>query len=266
MAQGSPGAPPPLAALPGGSSAPTPAVIELSEHNFAATIDGHPFAVIGIGAPSSAPSRAFASSFAAAAARNPDALFAKVDADTQRAVVEQLEITSLPTLIIFRSNIIVYAKAGMLQAEELDQVVEHCARARHAGGAAQGRQRRPGRHRRPPALPARRPPNAGPTADDRLLSIETPSASIGPRSVDAESVRGSLQEGWSRSGTPSIRISPSGCTAASTPARPGDCTKATRSISTITITTSTSSASFRRTSPGVPGYSTRRRPSSGSRG
>src|SRR5436190_6252947 len=111
------------AALPGQPpSAQAAGVIELTERNFAASVDGHPFAVIGIWAPSSAPSRAFASSFAAAAARNRDALFAKVDADGQRSVVEQFEITSLPTLIIFRSNIIVYAKA-MLQAEELDEVV-----------------------------------------------------------------------------------------------------------------------------------------------
>src|SRR4051812_9447685 len=104
------------------SSAQAGGVIELTERNFAASVDGHPFAVIGIWAPSSASSREFASSFAAAAARNPDALFGQVDADAQRAVVEQFEITSLPTLIIFRSNIIVYAKA-MLQGQELDEVV-----------------------------------------------------------------------------------------------------------------------------------------------
>jgi thioredoxin 1 len=122
--QRSAGAPPLPGALPGQPpSAQAPGVIELTEQNFAASVDGHPFAVIGIWAPSSAPSRAFASSFAAAAARNPDALFAKVDADAQRAVVEQFEITTLPALIIFRSNIIVYAKASMLQAQELDEVV-----------------------------------------------------------------------------------------------------------------------------------------------
>ena len=158
------------AALPGQPpSAQAAGVIELTERNFAASVDGHPFAVIGIWARSSAPSRAFASSFAAAAARNRDALFAKVDADAQRAVVEQFEITSLPTLIIFRSNIIVYAKA-MLQAEELDEVV-NTARAldmqevrRKVVGVS------------PVAVGAPDTPATGPATtatDDRLLSIET---------------------------------------------------------------------------------------------
>ncbi|HEY1438074.1 MAG TPA: hypothetical protein VGG82_11300, partial [Casimicrobiaceae bacterium] len=44
-------------------------VIELTQQNFAASIDGHPFAVIDIWAPSSALCRAFVPTFAAAAAR-----------------------------------------------------------------------------------------------------------------------------------------------------------------------------------------------------
>src|SRR6185295_16700385 len=56
-------------------SADTPRVIELTEQNFAASIDGHPFAVVEFWAPSSAPCRAFAPILAAAAARNPDVLF-----------------------------------------------------------------------------------------------------------------------------------------------------------------------------------------------
>jgi thioredoxin 1 len=98
-------------------------VFELSQENFASSIDGHPFAVIDICAPSSPLCRAFAPIFAAAAARNPDVLFARVDADAQQAMVQQFNITAIPTLIIFRSNVIVYAKAGALQAAELDEVL-----------------------------------------------------------------------------------------------------------------------------------------------
>ena len=118
------GTTPPMVSL---SGTPMPAagpdVIELTERNFGSSIDGHPFAVIDIWAPSSAPCRAFAPTFAAAAARNPDVLFAKVNAEDQQAMVEQFDIRSFPTLIIFRSNIIVYAKAGALEARALDEVL-----------------------------------------------------------------------------------------------------------------------------------------------
>ena len=100
-----------------------PGVIELTEQNFAASINGHPFAVVDFWAPSSAPCRAFAPTFAAAAARNPDVLFVKVNTEGQQAIIAQFHIRSTPTLMIFRSNIIVYAKAGALEARALDEVL-----------------------------------------------------------------------------------------------------------------------------------------------
>src|SRR6187401_1561905 len=51
-------------------SVETLGVIKLTEQNFASWIDGHPLAVICFWAPSSAPCRAFAPIFAAAAGRN----------------------------------------------------------------------------------------------------------------------------------------------------------------------------------------------------
>ena len=105
------------------ASANASGVVELTRHNFASMIDGHPFAVIDVWAPSSAPCLAFAPIFAAAAARNPDIRFAKINADDQQAMVAQFNITSFPTLIIFRSNVIVYAESGVLQANELERVL-----------------------------------------------------------------------------------------------------------------------------------------------
>jgi thioredoxin 1 len=104
-------------------SAYTPGVIELTEQNFAASINGHPFAVVDFWAPSSAPSRAFAPTFAAAAARHPDALFVKVNTEDQRAICTQFNVRSTPTLMILRSNIIVYAKPAAPDAKALDEVV-----------------------------------------------------------------------------------------------------------------------------------------------
>ena len=104
-------------------SADTPGVIELTEQNFAASINGHPFAVVDFWAPSSAPCRAFAPTFAAAAVRNPDVLFVKVNTEDQQAIGAQFNIRSTPTLMIFRSNIIVYAKEGALDAKALDELL-----------------------------------------------------------------------------------------------------------------------------------------------
>ncbi|SRR5258708_1708509 len=100
-----------------------PSVLELTEENFATSINDHPFAVIDFWAPWCAPCRAFSPTFAAAAAKHPDVLFAKVNTEEQQAIGARFNIRSIPTLMIFRSNIIVFAEAGALPASALDQVL-----------------------------------------------------------------------------------------------------------------------------------------------
>jgi len=105
-------------------SADNPGVLELTQDNFAASIDDHPFAVVDFWAPWCAPCRAFAPTFAAAAAKHPDVLFAKVNTEDQQAIGANFNIRSIPTLMIFRNNIIVYAEAGALPVRALDQVID----------------------------------------------------------------------------------------------------------------------------------------------
>ena len=101
----------------------TPSVIELTQQNFASSIDGHPLAVVNFWAPSSALCRTFTPILVAAAARNPDLLFSQVNAEDQQAIAAQFDIRSVPALLIFRHNIIVYGKAGALEARKLDDVL-----------------------------------------------------------------------------------------------------------------------------------------------
>ena len=103
--------------------ADTQEIVELTEETFAESINDHPFAVIDFWAPWCAPCRAFAPVFAAAAVKYPDVRFAKVNTEEQQQLAGHFNIRSIPTLMIFRDNIIVFAEAGALPASALDQVL-----------------------------------------------------------------------------------------------------------------------------------------------
>ncbi|HXS91182.1 MAG TPA: thioredoxin family protein, partial [Steroidobacteraceae bacterium] len=58
-----------------------------------------------------------------AAVKYPDVRFAKVNTEEQQQLAGHFNIRSIPTLMIFRDNIIVFAEAGALPASALDQVL-----------------------------------------------------------------------------------------------------------------------------------------------
>jgi len=99
------------------------AIVELTSDNFSQSIDDHPLAIVDFWAPWCAPCRSFAPVFAAAATRHSDALFAKVNTEDQQQIAAQFGIRSIPTLMIFRDNIIVFSEAGALGSAALEQVL-----------------------------------------------------------------------------------------------------------------------------------------------
>src|SRR6202162_2020667 len=154
------------------SVADATSVLELTSDNFAKSIDDHPFAFVDFWAPWCAPCRAFAPTFAAAAARNPDVLFAKVNTEDQQAIGAQFNIRSIPTLMIFRSNIVVYAEAGALQARAPEEWLG-AARAHDTEHARRWVAAQPLRVPRSGTPREPVPDRNQAAADASLLSIET---------------------------------------------------------------------------------------------
>jgi thioredoxin-like negative regulator of GroEL len=61
--------------------------------------------------------------FVAAAARHPDILFAKVDTEAEQGIAAHFGIRSIPTLMVFRENIVVFAESGALPGAALEEVI-----------------------------------------------------------------------------------------------------------------------------------------------
>ena len=69
------------------------------------------------------PCRAFAPTFEAASEKHPDIVFAKVDTEAEQEIAAAFNIRSIPTLMLFREKVILFAEAGALPPPALEQVI-----------------------------------------------------------------------------------------------------------------------------------------------
>ena len=100
------------------------AVIELTKENFEQIITSNPTVIVDYWAPWCGPCRGFAPIFERVAEQNPDVVFAKVNTDDEQEIAGHFQIRSIPTLMVFREQIIVFAQPGALPQNALEQVVE----------------------------------------------------------------------------------------------------------------------------------------------
>ena len=99
------------------------AVIELNEENFEQTILDNDFIVLDFWAPWCGPCRSFAPVFEAAADKYPDIVFAKINTEDQQGLAAHFQIRSIPTLMIFREKVIIYAQPGALPAGAFEDLL-----------------------------------------------------------------------------------------------------------------------------------------------
>ena len=99
------------------------AVIELTQDNFEDTINNNDIVLVDFWAPWCAPCRAFAPIFESTSENHPDVVFAKLNTEEEQALAMHFQIRSIPTLMIFREQVILFAQPGMLPAAALEDVI-----------------------------------------------------------------------------------------------------------------------------------------------
>ena len=100
------------------------AVMELTKENFEQVITGNPTVIFDYWAPWCGPCRGFAPVFERVAEANPDVVFAKVNTDDEQEIAQHFQIRSIPTLMVFRDQIIVFSQPGALPQNALEQIVQ----------------------------------------------------------------------------------------------------------------------------------------------
>ena len=99
------------------------AVQDLTQENFESTVTGNKLVIVDFWAPWCGPCKGFAPVFEAASAKHPDVVFAKVNSDDEQALAAHFGIRSIPTIMLFREEVIVFTQAGALPAAGLDSVL-----------------------------------------------------------------------------------------------------------------------------------------------
>jgi len=98
-------------------------VVALTAETFDATVKGDGIVVVDWWAPWCGPCRKFGPVFDAAADRHDDIVFAKVDTEAEQSLAARAAIMSIPTLMVFRDGVLVFAQPGALPAAALDDLV-----------------------------------------------------------------------------------------------------------------------------------------------
>jgi thioredoxin 1 len=70
------------------------------------------------------PCRMFAPVFEAASEKHADVTFAKVDTEAEAELAGAFGIRSIPTLIVFRDQVLLFEQAGALPGQALDELLE----------------------------------------------------------------------------------------------------------------------------------------------
>ncbi len=100
------------------------AVVNLTKENLEDTINNNDMVIIDFWAEWCGPCKSFGPTFEKVAEDHDNIVFAKINTEEQQELAAMFQIRSIPTLMMFREQIIIFKEAGALPESALREVVE----------------------------------------------------------------------------------------------------------------------------------------------
>ena len=100
------------------------ATVDLTKDNFESTIMESDMVFVDFWASWCQPCKTFAPIYEEVSAEYPDVVFGKVDTENEQELAGHFGIRSIPTLMLFREQVIIFQESGVLPREGLESIIQ----------------------------------------------------------------------------------------------------------------------------------------------
>ena len=99
------------------------ATVDITADSFEETIEKNEIVIVDFWAEWCGPCKSFSPIYDAVSEKHEDIVFGKIDTEAEQELAGHFQIRSIPTLMVFREQVVLFSQPGMLNAEQLEDVI-----------------------------------------------------------------------------------------------------------------------------------------------